>query len=247
MTARTILLTSRLCGLLRVTRAYHSSDRAATPSLRDMDLPELVLSRVAAQLGHPHGLPGLVLGHLLNRANRVATTEAVEALDIPPGAVVADLGFGGGIGLELLLSRLLDGGLVHGVDRSSAMLSAAVRGHRREIETGRLALHNGPMEALPLETASLDGAITLNTLYFITDLAGALKECARVLKPSGQLVIGLGDPDTMARQPLTAHGFHVRPLVEVTNALLAAGLEVDQHRRVSTGDGVFHLLVAQPL
>jgi ubiquinone/menaquinone biosynthesis C-methylase UbiE len=126
------------------------------------------------------------------------------------------------------------------------MLAAAARRFRREIKTGRLALHQGSMEALPLEAASLDGAITLNTLYFITDLAGALEECARVLKPSGQLVIGLGDPDTMARQRLTAHGFTVRPLVEVTNALLAAGLEVDQHRRVETADGVFHLLVAQP-
>lgn len=211
-----------------------------------MDLPEGVLSRLAAQLGHPRGLPGLVVGRLLNRANRVAITGAVDALDIPPAAVLADLGFGGGVGLQLLLSRLVDGGQVHGVDRSTAMLAAAARRFRREIKTGRLALHQGSMEALPLEAASLDGAITLNTLYFITDLAGALEECARVLKPSGQLVIGLGDPDTMARQRLTAHGFTVRPLVEVTNALLAAGLEVDQHRRVETADGVFHLLVAQP-
>jgi ubiquinone/menaquinone biosynthesis C-methylase UbiE len=172
-------------------------------------------------------------------------TAAVDVLDIPPAAVLADLGFGGGVGLELLLRRI-DGGQVHGVDRSTAMLSAAARRFRREIEAGQLVLHQGTMEALPLESACLDGAITLNTLYFIADLAGALGELARVLKPSGQLVIGLGDPDTMVRQPLTAHGFRVRPMAEVTIALLAAGLEVDQHRRVATGTGVFHLLVAQP-
>jgi arsenite methyltransferase len=50
----------------------------------------------------------------------------------------------------------------------------------------------------------------------------------------------------MARQPVTAHGFRVRPLVEVTNALLAAGLEVDQHRPIGSGRDLFHLLVAQP-
>jgi len=214
------------------------------------------LARFAAQLGHPHGVPGRLVGRMLNRANRAATFEAVDALDLAPGAVVADLGFGGGIGLELLLRRLGDrsptsaaglaGGQVHGVDQSVTMLGAAARRFRREIETGRLALHQASIECLPLAAATVDGAITLNTLYFITDLAGALQECARVLKPSGQLVVGLGDPNQMARQRVTAHGFRVRPLAEVTNALLAAGLEVDEHRPIGNGRGLFHLLVAQP-
>jgi SAM-dependent methyltransferase len=98
-----------------------------------------------------------------------------------------------------------------------------------------------------LATGSVDGAISLATIYFISDLAGALKECARVLRPSGQLVIGMGDPNAMNREPITAHGFRVRSLAEVTHALLGAGLEVDQHHRVGRGDGAFHLLVAQPL
>jgi len=58
-------------------------------------------------------------------------------------------------------------------------------------------------------------------------------------------VIGLGDPDAMGRQPLTAHGYQVRPIVEVTSALHDAGLEVDQHRRVGVGEDAYHLLVAQ--
>lgn len=201
---------------------------------------------MASQLGHPHGLPGRVLGRVLNRANRAAITGAVDALDLPPDGVVADLGFGGGAGLDLLLRRLGASGQVHGVDQSAAMLSAAAHRFRREVGTGRLRLHQAPIEHLPLETSSLDGAITLNTLYFIPDLAVALQELARVLKPSGQLVIGLGDPNQMARQPVTAHGFRIRPLAEVINALLAASLEVDQHRPIGSGRNLFHLLVAQP-
>lgn len=211
-----------------------------------MDPRDRWRSTLAAQLGHPRGLPGLVVGRMLNRANRAAIDSAVGALDIPPGAVLADLGFGGGLGLELLLSGLEDGGEVHGVDQSTAMLAAATRRFRRQLESGLLVLHEAPLDRLPLETSSLDGAITLNTLYFVTDLAGLFDEWARVLKPSGQLVIGLGDPDTMARQPLTAHGFHVRPLVQVTNALHDANLEVDQHQRVGTGEDAVHLLVTQP-
>ena len=211
-----------------------------------MDLPDRVLATLAAQLGHPHGLPGRVLGRVLNRANRAAITGAVNALDLPSDGVAADLGFGGGAGLDLLLRRLGTSGQVHGIDQSATMLSAAAHRFRREVGTGRLRLHRAPIEHLPLETSSLDGIITLNTIYFIADLPVALQEWARVLKPSGQLVVGLGDPNDMARQRVTAHGFHVRPLAEVTNALLAAGLEVDQHRPIGSGRNLFHLLVAQP-
>jgi len=211
-----------------------------------VDLPDRVLGTFAAQLGHPRGLPGRVVGRLLNRANKTAITGAVDVLDLPADGVAADLGFGGGAGLDLLLRRLGASGQVHGIDQSATMLSAAAHRFRREVEAGRLRLHQAPIEHLPLESSSLDGAVTLNTLYFISDLDGALREFARVLKPSGQIVIGLGDPDQMARQPLIAHGFRVRPLAEVTNALLAAGLEVDQHRPIGSGRNLFHLLVAQP-
>lgn len=215
-------------------------------SLLDMDLRGRWHAVAASQLGHPHGLPGLVLGRMLNRANKAVTTAAVDTLDIPPGALLADLGFGGGIGLELLLAALEDGGQVHGVDLSDTMLASASRRFRRQISTGLLVLHEAPIEHLPMETASLDGVIMLNTLDYISDLAGALNECARVLRPSGQLVIGLGDPEAMASGPVTGHGFRVRSLVEVTNALLTVGLEVDQHHRVPVGDRLYHLLVAQP-
>jgi arsenite methyltransferase len=211
-----------------------------------MDLRGRALSSIVRQLGQPRGLPGRGLGRVLNRANRAVNIGAVATLDIQPQSVLADLGFGGGVGLEVLLRHLGVGGQVHGIDRSTTMLDGAARRFRGEISSGRLVLHEGVIEHLPLATASIDGAITLNTLYFIGNLAKALDECARVLKPSGQLVVGLTDPDLMARHPLADHGLHVRPIAQVVKALVSAGLEIEQYRRVGAGDGAFHLLVAQP-
>jgi arsenite methyltransferase len=214
-----------------------------------MGVRDRFLTVLAGQLGHPRGLPGRLVGQMLNRGNKAAITAAVDALEIPAGAVLADLGFGGGIGLELLLRRLEarpgNTGQVHGVDRSATMLAAAKRRFSNESSTGRLILHRAPIERLPLATASLDGAITLNTLYFVTDLKSALSEFARVIKPGGRLVIGLADPEAMARQPVTAHGFHVRSIAQVTGALLEAGLEVDQDRRIGNDTNAFHLLVTR--
>jgi arsenite methyltransferase len=50
----------------------------------------------------------------------------------------------------------------------------------------------------------------------------------------------------MAREPVTAHGFRIRPVAEVQPALTAAGLTLVDHRRVGSGPHAFHLLVAQP-
>jgi ubiquinone/menaquinone biosynthesis C-methylase UbiE len=183
---------------------------------------------------------------MLNRANKAPIVAAVRALEISSKATLADLGFGGGIGLALLLGRVGTGGHVHGVDLSTTMLRAAARRFRRELGTGRLALHQAPIERLPMATGSIDGIITLNTLYFIDELAGALNECARVLRPGGTLVIGLADPEMMGIHPLTPHGFHVRPIAEVTSALHDAGLEVAEHSRVGPGKGAYHLLVTRP-
>ena len=70
---------------------------------------------------------------------------------------------------------------------------------------------------------------------------------ARVLKPGGTFVLGIGDPDLMSRAPLfTGHGFRIRPMPDVEAALARAGLEVRRHERLTAGELVFHLLVTGP-
>jgi len=211
-----------------------------------MNLRARMIAGVARQLAQPQGVRGRLVGAMLNRANRAAVTAAVKALPLTAGDSAADLGFGGGIGLDLLLRQVGTSGHVDGVDMSATMLSHAARRFRRDVATGRLRLHAASMTELPLATDSLDGAITLNTIYFIPELDLAFAELARVTKRSGRVVIGLGDPDAMARSPLTAHNFRLRPVPEVIDLLQNAGLTVEERRRVGKGDRVFHLLVAKP-
>src|SRR5260370_8970906 len=64
-----------------------------------MGLRSRMLAGLASQLGRPTGLRGRVIGNMLNRSNRGEIAMAIAALEIPSGAVAADLGFGGGGGL----------------------------------------------------------------------------------------------------------------------------------------------------
>jgi arsenite methyltransferase len=184
------------------------------------------------------------MGSMLNRANRATVKAAIEALAPWPGEVGADIGFGGGLGLALLLDRVGPAGRVHGWDISRSMLDRARRQHRRALAEGRLELHQASMSDLPSAGVSIDAAMTVNTIYFVAD--DAFGGLARMLSGNGRLVIGLGDPAAMAREPVTAHGFRVRPLAEVVALLDAAGLSLLDDRRVGSGPDAFHLLVTRP-
>lgn len=192
-----------------------------------------LLSTVAGQLGRPHGPVGRLVAVLLNRGNRASVAAAVEATEVGRGGVAADIGFGGGVGLGLLLQRVGESGVVHGIEIADDMLARARSGYAGEVGSARLRLERGSLTALPLDDGSLDAAITVNTLYFVGDLDAACAELARVLRPGGRGVVGIGDPQAMARMPFTSYGFTLRPVDEVRAALERAGLEVVTERRLA--------------
>jgi arsenite methyltransferase len=204
------------------------------------------MAGIAKQLGHPNGVRGRLVGVVLNRGNRRFVSAAVQALQPDASAVVADIGFGGGVGLKFLLDSVGPSGRVHGVEISDTMLSSATRRYRRDIAAGRLALHAGSLTQLPFADGALNGVLTVNTIYFIAELDRAFTELARVVGSSGRIVVGLADPDVMAKMPFTGHGFHLRPVPEVIDRLRGAGLAVE-HRRISQGDDAPHLLIAAPI
>jgi len=97
---------------------------------------------------------------------------------------VLDVGCGDG---TLAAAAWECGADVTGLDASPAMIEAAVRTarvHRAEID-----LAVGQAEQLPFADGSFDLVVSITTLCFVADAAGALGEMARVLKPGGVLVI----------------------------------------------------------
>jgi ubiquinone/menaquinone biosynthesis C-methylase UbiE len=188
---------------------------------------------------------GRLVGRGLNKGNRSVVLAAVAAAEVASGQSVADLGFGGGVGIEALLSEVGPGGHVHGVEISQTMLDGARRRFASEVADGRFTLGPGDLCALPLADASLDAAITTNTVYFVEDLPRAFAEIARVVRPGGRVVVGIGDPANMRTMAFTAHGFRLRPVEEVAGLLEAAGFGAPEDRRVGEGLRAFHLLVGQ--
>ncbi|MFD3748231.1 methyltransferase domain-containing protein [Nocardia sp. NPDC058633] len=203
-----------------------------------------LLTTIAGQLGNPHGVLGKGVAFVLDRGNKRAIAAAVDAASPPAGATVADIGFGGGVGLGLLLARVGAEGVVHGIEPSPDMLARARGRYADELAHDRLVLADGTLTALGLPDASLHAAITVNTVYFLDDLGAACVELARVLRSGGIAVIGIGDPEAMAAMPFTRYGFILRPVAEVVAALSSAGLIVEQ-RTLPNTPVPHHLLIAR--
>lgn len=209
-----------------------------------LPVPDALVRTLSHQLGAPSGRLGGVVARMLNKGNRAAITSAVGALDLTGSEEVADIGFGGGLGLDVLLDATRDGGRVHGVEPSPDMLERARRAHHEEMAAGRLALHEAGMEAMPIADGALDGWMSVNTVYFVEDLPPALAELRRVLAPGGRGVLGIADPEWMARQAVTRYNFTLRPVTDVVAALTEASLSVE--RRTMQGPQAFNLLVCRP-
>ena len=110
------------------------------------------------------------------------TDSAMLAL-LPADYVVADLGCGTGQAVALLADQVKQ---VIGVDASGAMLKAA---QKRVGDRANVDLRRGDLEAVPIDDASCDAAISLLVLTYLPSPASALKEMARILKPGGRAVI----------------------------------------------------------
>lgn len=200
----------------------------------------------AHQLATPAGIGGRIMGHVLNCANMRVVSAAVHALDPRDGSRVGDVGFGGGLGLRLLLDRVGAAGQVDGIEISATAVARADRRFRPELSAGRLRLRLGSITDLPLPDGALDSVMSVHTIYFVSDLDRAFGELARVTSRTGLVVVGLGDPEAMRRTRYARYGFRVRPVSEVIDRAHHAGLVIAEHARVGSAGSADHLLVARP-
>ena len=98
---------------------------------------------------------------------------------LPPGTVL-DAGCGTGRYSTMLADR---GHEVIGVDQSGAMLDIA----RKKLPSADF--RGGDLTALPLPGCSVDAVVCALALVHVPDVASALREFARVLRPGGRLII----------------------------------------------------------
>ena len=109
--------------------------------------------------------------------------KAYAVAGVQRGKTAADIGAGTGFVTEGLIQRGLQ---VIAVDQSGAMLTEMMR---KFVDCDAIAYRVGEAESLPIPDVAVDYAFANMYLYHVESPPEAIREMARILKPSGKLVI----------------------------------------------------------
>jgi cyclopropane-fatty-acyl-phospholipid synthase len=111
-----------------------------------------------------------------------------EYANLQPGQTVLDLG--SGAGLDAFVARRIVGetGQVLGVDMTPEMIARA-RDNAEKLGYDNVTFHQGDIEALPLDDATVDVVISNCVLNLVPDKQAAFAEMHRVLRPGGHFCV----------------------------------------------------------
>jgi SAM-dependent methyltransferase len=152
---------------------------------------------IGCQFSCPSGLGGRLMGRVMAFINRAPNREAIASLEIKPSDIVLELGFGPGCAIRALVAKT-PLGRVYGVDPSKEMLALASRRNKHAIASGRAQLLRGRIDALPLQSGSIDKILAVNVVCFFDEYGSELREARRLLKPGGKMAIYATDKSAMA-------------------------------------------------
>ncbi|MEY4509032.1 MAG: hypothetical protein RLZZ450_1154 [Pseudomonadota bacterium] len=199
----------------------------------------LLLDLLVPQLARPHGPLSRLIAPMLDRGNRTINLHVVGALDLAPQQRVLELGFGGGVGLAIVLEHEPSVRLT-GVDPSPEMVERCKRRFG-----DRVTVLRGSADALPSADGSFDRIFGVNVCYFWPDLTAALAEQRRVLAEGGRLVLGIRPPETLRRFQFEQAGHRVWTPEQYVQALEAAGLVDARARRMPDAQGGTFVVTAR--
>ncbi|MEM1415283.1 MAG: class I SAM-dependent methyltransferase [Myxococcota bacterium] len=153
---------------------------------------------LVSQLAKPRGVWTEPMSRLLNRGNRLITAHTLGALELDDESAVLEVGFGGGVGLEMVRAHVPKARLV-GIDVSADVVR---RGAKRFPE---LDLRHASADMLPFGE-EFDAVFAVNVAYFWESVPNVLRELHRVLRPGGRLALGVRPAATCARLEFARSG-----------------------------------------
>lgn len=147
-------------------------------------------SFVWALAGKPSGPLGRVGARLMVMILRPTYRAMAAELGLQPDDDLLDVGCGSA---SLLAEHASHIRYVAGLDASKIQVGMARRRLADRLATGSAEIVLGDAGRLPWDDGRFSVVTSLNTLKFVPDPEGALREMCRVLRPGGRVVVTMGE------------------------------------------------------
>jgi ubiquinone/menaquinone biosynthesis C-methylase UbiE len=176
--------------------------------------------------GRPEGLLGRLGGIILARANRPFAQEVVALLNVRASEKILEVGFGPGVGIELL-AEAAPRGRIAGIDPSKEMVEQATRRNAAAIRAGAVVSRQGTVASMPFADEAFDTVLAINSMLVWPDALAGLRGIRRVLAGGGRVALGFtpnsGRPRAGVTEMLASAGFADDRLVELRGGFCALG------------------------
>jgi len=161
---------------------------------------------------------GAAYERYIGRWSRLVAPEFLNWLNIPADRHWLDVGCGTGALTQTIL-KVAEPRTITSIDRSEGFVATA----QHQVSDARVTFKIGDAQALPLETAAYDSAVSGLVLNFILQPDQAVAEIARVIRPGGTVAAYVWDYP--GKMQMTRHFWNA------ATALDPAAYDLDQGRR----------------
>lgn len=141
---------------------------------------------------------------LSSRELYAARNAVVEALDLEPGARVADLGAGTGLFTLLLAPVVAPAGVVYAVDIEPLFLKL-ISQRAADLDIGNVVAVLNREDDITLPEAAVDVVFIADTYHWLDDPQVMMASVRRALAPGGRLVLLEYDPTAGPLEPTFVH------------------------------------------
>jgi cyclopropane fatty-acyl-phospholipid synthase-like methyltransferase len=157
---------------------------------------------LAKQFRKPSGFGGRIVSFVMKKGNRSEYEKLIPELDIRKGDHLLEIGFGHGIGIEMICGRY-DCSYT-GVDFSALMFKEASARNKSHIDSGKVSLKFGDYLEVVNPPESFDKVFFINVSYFWPDLAKPFHKIHNELKPGGMVCLYMSHSDDIRRLRFTS-------------------------------------------
>ena len=200
------------------------------------------------QARKPEGLFGrIVMRVVFDQGNAFLNDVVNDLMSVQSDDRIIEIGSGTGKLINRMAKRI-DGGLIEGIDFSSAMVSIARKRNKENIANGKVKLVEGDFDELPYEKDSFTKVCSVNTIYFWPSPERTAKKIADILETDGQLILAFEDIEQLKRRKLNHKVFNLYSKKEVQDLLINAGFShnVNIVSR-KKGNLFFHCVIAKKM